>query len=39
MTLFFFTVSLVAGAALLALSVATLKQPTIAFWPPPGIDT
>lgn len=39
MTLFFFTLSLVAGSALLALSVATLRHPTIAFWPPPGIDT
>ena len=37
--LFFFTLSLIAGAALLVLSIATLRQPTIAFWPPPGVDT
>ena len=39
MTVLFFTISIVAGFTLLALSLASLWRPRIRFWPPPGIDT
>tara|TARA_R110002072_G_scaffold77138_1_gene180282 strand:- start:8983 stop:9552 length:570 start_codon:yes stop_codon:yes gene_type:complete len=39
MTVFFFAISLVAGAALLVLSLATLWRPQIRFWPPPDRNT
>ena len=39
MTVLFFTISIVAGFTLLALSLASLWRPRIRFWPPPAIDT
>lgn len=39
MTIVIFTISIIAGAAMLALSLASLWRPKIRFWPPPGVDT
>tara|TARA_R110002072_G_scaffold110922_1_gene238932 strand:+ start:8779 stop:9348 length:570 start_codon:yes stop_codon:yes gene_type:complete len=39
MTLLFFSLSLLAGLVMLALSLATIWRPQIQFWPPPGTDT
>ena len=39
MTIIAFTVSTMAGATVLALSLATLRWPQLRFWPPPGVST
>lgn len=39
MTLLFFSLSLLAGLVMLALSLATIWRPQIRFWPPPSADT